>query len=352
MDAKKISRAALAVGVVVGLLVPGGGAAWAGGAQEEGEDTLAGEETAAAEPSSDSSEVAKAPDVSIYLADLSLLRWNPLGLETQNRLMIQKRLMDSDSILFGNTLAAGGLSLKLNPAYVKVGPMIEVQPIALFNLRAAYEYFYYFGTLGYLQSSPDASYDYSDETRSANEAAAYSTSGHHFYVEPLLQAKVGGVVVRTKFAIEYWKMSLRGGDSVFYDPTLDTQVPGQGWTLANDTDLLYLGLDRLTVGLRWTGVWPQYSAAQMPVSSAKPGLKSQLAESLAEDPPSVSDFHADGNKHQRLGPLFAYSFKTREGSRTKSPALLAILGWYLDHPNREGAVPYILLAYTFRYDFR
>lgn len=268
------------------------------------------------------------PEKRIYWSSLNLIRLNPLGLETQNRFMAHKRLMQSESALFRDTFAAGGLSLKLNPAYLKVGPLVDIQPIALFNLRGGYEFLYYFGTLGYLQSAPTAADPYDDETRGddLHKPEAYSTTGHHAFVEPTFQIKVKNVAFKSKFAFEYWNMNLKEGDTVFYDATLDTWVPGNGLVTANDTDLLYLS-GPLVVGLRMSGVWPGYT-------------DTELGGATGVD-----------NSHLRVGPLLAYTFAKKEGKKYRRPALLANVAWYVDHRHRQGAMPYILVAYSFTSDF-
>lgn len=268
------------------------------------------------------------PEQRVYWSSLNLFRLNPLGLESQNRLMYHKRLMQSDSMLFRDTFAAGGLSFKLNPAYLKVGPVVDIQPVALFNLRTGYEFLYYFGSLGYLQSVPLASEPYDDGTRGddVHKPTAYSTSGHHVFVEPTLQVKVKNVVVRNKFAFEYWNMALNAGDTVFYDATLDTWVPGNGTVMANDTDLLYLN-GPLTVGVRLAGVWPGYT-------------DTELGGATDVD-----------NSHMRVGPLVAYTIPRKEGKKYRRPTFLANVAWYVDHRHRMGAMPYILLAYSFTADY-
>jgi hypothetical protein len=50
-------------------------------------------------------------------------------------------------------------------------------------------------------------------------------------------------------------------------------------------------------------------------------------------------------------PIVAFSFNTREYSSFNKPTLLAIVNWYLDHPNREGALPYVLIGFSFSSDF-
>ncbi|RPI91573.1 MAG: hypothetical protein EHM32_10435 [Spirochaetales bacterium] len=254
------------------------------------------------------------PQNRLYLASLSIVRYNPLGLETQNRLMYARRLADSTSPLFRDTFFAGGLSTKLNPAYLKIGPLIDFQPIGIFNLRLGYEYLRYFGTMGYLQSAPNADGNFSDDAREDTEDDAYSTGGHHFFAEPTLQMKVGKIAVRSKFAFEYWDLDLEDDDEYFYDATLDTLVPDKKMLWSNDSDLLYMS-GQLTLGVRYSAVFP-------------------------------------GNdlQHMRVGPLLAWSFHTRDYSSFNKPTLLMILGWYFKHPDRVGAVPYVLVGFSFSSD--
>jgi len=271
------------------------------------------------------------PKNRLYLSSLTILRYNPLGLETQNRLVFQRRLLDSQSLLFRDTFVSGAASLKLNPAFLKVGPMIELQPIAVLNIRAGYEFVPYFGSFGNLRTYPSPAADYSDDSRKMTENLAYSTTGHHVLIEPTLQAKVKSVAVRSKFAVEYWAMSVREGDTTFYDATLDTHVPANGVTLANDTDLLYLG-GKLTAGVRFSAVWPVYQDADFGPTG------------------EPADFA--GASHMRIGPLVAYSFNTNDlGTGFNKPTVLANIAWYLDHPNRKGGVPYVLVGFAFSSDF-
>ncbi len=251
----------------------------------------------------------------LYLASLTLVRYNPLGLETQNRLVFQHRLLDSESLLLRDTFVSGAASVKLNPAYIKVGPVVELQPAAVLNLRAGYEFSATLARSGSCNPYPDAARDYSDDARKITEGASYSTTGHHVFFEPTLQARVKSLAVRSKLAVEYWSMGLSSGDRVFYDATLDTLVPNKGWIVTNDTDLVY-SAGRLTFGARFSGVWPIYGKEHLGAAGEPAGF--------------------GGNSHMRLGPIVAFSFNTREYSSFNKPTLLAIAGWYLDHANREG----------------
>ncbi|RKH31600.1 hypothetical protein [Corallococcus sicarius] len=269
------------------------------------------------------------PERRVFFTSLTVVRYNPLGLESQNKLIYQKRLFDSPSLLLRDTFASAAASLKLSPAFFKVGPVVELQPVAMFNLRGGYEYVQYFGTFGSLQSYPDSFQPYDDDLRDLTNDSAYGTSGHHFFVEPTLQAKVKSVALRTKLAIEYWNVSLQDGSprGTFYDPTLDTLVPGKGWVLANDTDLIWM-TGQWTLGARFSAVWPQYDE-----------------DTNAVDP--LPGRSLPSNKHLRVGPIIAYAFDTRPGGMMNKPTALLIAGWYLTHENRNGALPYLLAGFSF-----
>lgn len=266
-----------------------------------------------------------APDFRIYYANIDFLRYNPIGIESQNRLIFQKRLSDSESPLFRDTFLSGALALKLNPAGMRMGTEVTYQPIAMLNLKGTYEYARYFGAFGFLQSYPGPLADFSDDSRSVTKDSAYRTGGHHAMVEPTLQAKFGSFVVKSKTSIEYWNIDLREDQGAFYDALLDTLVPGKGWIFTNDSDVLMLTSPQLVLGARFSGVWPRYADQGGSVATAD-------------------------NSHMRIGPMVAYSFNTRDRSSFNRPTLFVNVAWYLKHPNREGALPYIASGFSFTTD--
>ncbi|NMO23565.1 hypothetical protein HPC49_53140 [Pyxidicoccus fallax] len=265
------------------------------------------------------------PDLRVYFQNMDFLRYNPIGIESQNRLIVQKRLSDSTSPLFADTFINGAAVLKLNPAGMKMGPAVEFQPLTILNLKATYEYCRYFGAFGFLQSYPGPLTDFSDDARSLTEDNAYSTGGHHYMVEPTLQAKVGSVVVRSKASIEYWNIDLRDGtQGAFYDALLDTLIPGKGWVFTNDSDVLMLYSPQIVFGARFSGVWPRYQGEGSAING--------------------------DNSHMRIGPMVSYAFNTRERSSFNRPTLFVNAAWYLKHPNRDGALPYLAAGFSFTSD--
>jgi hypothetical protein len=203
-----------------------------------------------------------------------------------------------------------------------------VQPLSILNLRFSVELMKWFGTFSYLQSFATPTADYSDSTISRLKDSAYTPVGAHFTFEPTLMLKFGPIALRNKFSVEYWAMNTRPGDTVFYDPTLDTLVPARGWVLTNDLDLVYMSKKRFIVGLRYSVVELLYSPGDY-----LPGEQ-----------------QVNNNGHQRLGPIGVYTFADRK--RFYKPSLILIVNWFVEHRWRTGAdvnagVPYVVLAFAF-----
>jgi hypothetical protein len=301
-----------------------------------------------------------------------VLRLNPVGLEDQVRFGFQRRLPALEGQtgrLFADRFVFFGIAPRLNPAFVKIGPSIEIQPLSILNLRVAAEYVGFFSTFGFLQSYPSAQDEYSDQ-RIANCASAdatvrqscgyrdaagveqlgsserrnYQANGFHLMIEPLVQLKLGQFALRNKLALEYWYMNVRDGDRVFFDVTLDTLVPTRGWVLANDLDLLWVSKFGLIAGVRYTAVMPFYGGKEV-----RPG---ESAANIA-------------NGLQRLGPMLSYTFFDRGFTRFNKPTLMLVTGFYLSHRYRAGqepaailpgvyvhnrAMPYVVVGFSFQSD--
>lgn len=279
--------------------------------------------------------VPEVPSRRLVLNSMLVARVNPLGLESQTRVGYQARLYRKEGMLFRDNFLFLGAYPKINPASIKVGPVVELQPLSMLNLRLSAEYVGVFGTQGFLQSRPSPNAEYSETVLDAGAAAneQYGTSGARLAFEPLVQLKVGPIAVRNRFGLEYWSMSLREGDRVWYDATLDTLVPDKGFTLTNDLDVLFMGAPPLVVGARYSLVQPLYTPRH-------------LADGEAE---------TQENGHHRLGLLAAYVFYDEGYTAFNKPAVILNVAWYLRHRYRTGvevsrAVPYALLGFAFQSD--
>jgi len=286
------------------------------------------------------------PRTRLLLNNLLAFRYNPLGFEDQVRVGLQTRLYRSKEAVLRDNFIFTGAYPKINPAFIKAGPSIEIQPLSIFNLRLAAEIVGFYSSFGALQSfsSPTAAYSDTDLRAGKEAGRNYATYGAHAMIEPTIQLKFGRFVLRDKLAVEYWRMNVRDGDTVWYDMSLDTLVPSNGWVVTNDLDALYLhdfkdwkgrfhGA-RLTAGLRYTTVQPIYRERD---------FQSGDARSLAD------------NSHHRAGPLVAFTFFDRGFTQFNKPTALVIANWYIDHRFRtgrdvSGAIPYLIVGFAFQSD--
>lgn len=278
------------------------------------------------------------PQHRIVYRDLTLFRWNPLGLISDARITYRHRLYRSDKLAFRDNFIGVGIAPALSGGFLRGGPTIEFQPASFLQLWGIYEYIGYFGAFNFLQSYPtaDASrIDYSDTELKRRGALAnddlaknYSATGAQFIFGANLQFKFGSVVVRDQVRFGRPKMSLRAGDRVFYDIFYDLLVGNDGFWLSNDADLLYQMFDsRLTLGVRYTAGQAFYQDYHFA--------------------PGDDHANAPGSIH-RAGPIAAWTFKKPDGASFE-PTLLLVLNWWLKSPYRTGqdvsqSIPYIVAA--------
>ncbi len=336
---------------------PGEGEA-AEGTPGEGEVPVAEEETPAeveptpepepvvmaAEPEATASEDEPALDPRprhrwIY-SNFSAARVNPLGLVNEFTTGYRLQLIDKDSALFRDSFLAAQLHTYITPAYGRIGPKIDIQPLALLNLSATYDYTGYFGSFGLFQSFGSATEEWSDSELARRDDSGdpsidnYSTSGHHVTLSMLLQAKVKRIAVRDNLKFYYASYNLREGDRVYYHQTIDLPMPNNGWALTNDADVLYLFDFGLTLGVRYTLTHAFYR----------------------EDHffPNETVSRPNGPTH-RVGPAMLYTFFDRPDKRFNKPTLIVLFQWWAKHRFRTGqdvsaGVPYFVLGFRFQGD--
>lgn len=278
---------------------------------------------------------------SIQYTSLLAPRINPLGLEERLWIGYQYRLYNKQkTILDGSNL---GIFFRpiLSPAIALVGATVQVQPAAVFRLRATYSYVAYFSTFQYFQSFQSPHDDFS-ETRLgalADAGTNYVSTGHQVELEALIQARYKGLVLRSTTVANWNSMKMRGDDDLFYDVRIDALVPNNGWVLFNDTDLVWLQelkkprRPSIMAGLRTSVVKAFY-----PDSVYEPG-------DVIEDP---------NGPIFRMGPEIGYIFYDQPEKRPRfnKPTLLLIPQWNIMHRWRTGrdvstAMPTIVMAFVF-----
>ena len=262
--------------------------------------------------------------------------YNPSVAEYRSRINYKQRLGQSEELLWRDTFLSVGSHVRLNPSYTAVGPMVEWQPIAVFNLKALVDAYGFFGSVGMLQSFRSPLDEHSDAVRSTREKAGenYATLGWHAMIQPTLQAKVGPVAVQNVFSLDYFSMRLRGEDTLWYDAGPDTLLPGRGFMLTEAVNVVYMA-GPLTVGGTFRYLLPLYGQEHF-----RPG----------------EDVRAVNNSNTRLGVIAAYTFFDGGYSSFNHPSVFITANWHLNHRYRAGvessqAIPFVALGFSAQQDF-
>ena len=271
----------------------------------------------------------------IHYQSLTALQWNPLGIQSDLWLGYRYRLFSHDNPAFRDNFIGPAFIFRINPAFLRIGAALELQPLTVLTLRAQYEHRAYFGSAGMMQSSPSPASDHSDaEMRRRGLAEQnYNGTGHQFILQAVLRAKVGPIAILNDFAYHHFEMNLWRDDRVFYVSLFDTVAPGSGGVLNNSAHLFWVTDHGWLFGARYTVTEALYSDEDL------------AAGGLSENPNTPS---------HRLGPMICYVFQGR-GADWKNPTLVFILNWWIKHRYRAGqavnqAVPYGVLAFQFNGD--
>ena len=268
--------------------------------------------------------------------NLLAVRLNPLGLEDRINLSYRYRMYDDPGILWRSAYVGVAFTPTLNPAVARVGGTVEIKPLAVLLLSVGYYFVGWFGSFQYLQShdSPHAAHSDTDLDEGQEAGSNYAATGSELQLRAKVMAKVGSFAVVNDLNLYRSQLKLKDNHTLFYNARIDAMVPNWGWALTNDTDLAYITRFGLVVGLRTSIVHAFYDEDQYKAGQSKDNPNG----------PSV-----------RLGPLAAYVFYDRPGSRFNKPTLLLIVNWYLKHRYRTGedvsqGVPYVVLGFKFSGD--
>lgn len=267
--------------------------------------------------------------------NLTAGRVNPQGLVNETTLGYRAQLVARNTPLFLDSFALVGAHAFVTPAFIRAGPTIEIQPAAVINFGATYDIVGTFGTFRQLQSFASATdrWGPDDLERNADDDRNYSSWGHLITLSALLQARVKNIVVRTSTKAYWGDMKLRGGDRVYYDQSLDILMPDRGWSIMNETDVVYL-FTRLRLIVRHSLTHAFYERRHF-----------DAAEPVSRPNGPTS----------RLGPAVAFTFFDRPGVRFNRPTVFLLTQWWLRHRWRTGeqqhaAIPYAALGFSFEGD--
>lgn len=264
------------------------------------------------------------------------LRYNPLGLLYDGRFSYRFRLYQSDSKSLRDNFIGVGIAPTMSPAFLRVGPYVEFNPLTVLGFWGMVQFTQYFGSFDLLQGFPGAQSDFSDRAIKANTGNRVATNGYEVTLGANFMIKVSSIVVRSQARLVYGNLKLKAGERVYYDQFYDVAVPNQGWFLTNDLDVLWQGLEnKLVVGARYTLTAPFYDPTRH------------------YDP---NDVQAADNSMHRVGPFAGYTFKIEDGAKFNNPTVFVLVQWWAKHRFRtgadtSGALPLIGVGFQMTGDF-
>jgi hypothetical protein len=243
-------------------------------------------------------------------------RYYPIGFDQQVSLAFRQRIGDSEDILYKTRFWQVGAMGAWNPANWSARVEATVEPIAVFQLRVAYDTRSFFGGYGVLLSSADPNQAITDAAVAAATAADLDYPGavHGITVEPALQAAFGPFVFRNTFGIEYNVWGVRAGDLYVYDPGPDILRSAQGWTLTETATFGYLG-GNLFAGAQY--IW-------------------------------INPVGVDGNQEHKVAALAAWTFFDRgaEHGLFNKPTIVALAIFNIIHRGRAGPFPTLVAGFS------
>lgn len=272
----------------------------------------------------------------IIYRNLVAARANPVGFVDEITLGYRYQLVKRDTPLFRDSFLLAGAHGFLTPAFVRVGPTLEVQPLGILNLSATYDFVGYFGAFDQLQSfrTPTAQSGPDDLRKWGKEGRDYATWGHLVTLSALLQLRVRNFAFRNQLKFYWAKVDLRGNDTVFFDFANDILQPNNGWVLTNDSDALLLLKAPVAIAVRHTLTHAFYTQDMF----------------LFGEPVSNPN-----GPTSRIGPGIVWTLFDYPGARFNKPALILLAQWWLRHRWRTGeqihpALPYAVIGFQFEGD--
>jgi len=244
----------------------------------------------------------------LLLTTFTVARLNPIGADLRAMVVYVSPIGDSEERMWKTRFWSVAATATVNPAEGSVQGSFEYEPLAMFQLKAVAELRGYFGGFNEQLSFPTLQPAYTDTA--IREAAAagmnYSTTRYNLSLQPRLRAAIGPIGLQNTFSVIYGVNSVRAGDVVFYEPSMDMLRPANGFTLVNNFNAVYLA-GPLTAGLvhEWAVPW---------------GLSPR-------------------DQIHRLGGVFAWRFFDDSRAWFNKPTVFSQVMFNLKHRGRAGPVP-------------
>ncbi len=229
---------------------------------------------------------------------------NNAGLQQSFDASWRRALNSSTRAVFADAHLSFGGTLAITPTAVRGGAWAEVAPVSIFTLRVGAEPSQYFGSFNAITSFEQRTDGFDPDARKARSNA---TAGRtmRLYVTPSVQARVGRVALSSSLNLERWSATVRG--PLYYEPTRDTLLAVGGDHLMTLNSVMLF--EHATRGNGTIAAGPIHTLTRV---------------------------HGDSlNQMQRIGVLLTRQDRGRRFGLLR-PSVTALVGYYLNDPNKQG----------------
>lgn len=122
--------------------------------------------------------------------------YNPLGISLSARGLYRHVYRHDDSPLWDGLYWQTGAQVAANPAYQRAGVHLEWLPIAVMQLRAQYDRYYFTGSNGTLLAFDSSDKPFGDDEIEARRGEEQSGYGNRYLANLTLRARFGNVIIR------------------------------------------------------------------------------------------------------------------------------------------------------------
>jgi hypothetical protein len=192
--------------------------------------------------------------------------YNALGVQLGTKLYYRIPLIKEPGILWESTKIDVGIANALSPAYDLVGPFVDLEPIAVFDLELKAQFIGYYSGLGF-GFRDLAGYGSAFDASGLNAVTAKNTSGYLLGAAPTLKFALGRFAFSDTLHVTYFNVD--GGTGYFYETIANCSLAKSDLELYNDAYALYLVDAGSYAGLN-------YSVLEIPAS----GYRSQTLQAV------------------------------------------------------------------------
>lgn len=171
-----------------------------------------------------------------YVSGTAAAGINPIISSASADIFYRIPLSSDPGPLWNSTSIDLGFDGSVTPVDYNVATFINIEPVAVFNLKltASLQRYYTAAGYGYYRmESPDSDYSYSAQSDIEGE----SKTAYKFSAEPTLKFRYGRVIFGNTFTFNY--INTQTNDEYYYEPYSDSIHKSEDTDYSNSTSLLF-----------------------------------------------------------------------------------------------------------------